>query len=308
MSTKSTNDDSFEFKSPGLGLEFFHWFGSKEGCEGTQFSMCGDNISLDGVQIDIGDTVEYSNGLFAIKGSLDCALGQPTIETVVPEKELSDVEKEIAQLVTNGTTNKKTCTLINKELLASYRLSYDKQKLKIATLESQAKATAIKLAGETLRADQGWQRWNNANLHNQLLQRQLVAASVKEKPVAEVTAAVAWNLWLDDIRNPPEYAPNDPNAYKIARSMAQACWLIYKHGMPQHVAFDYNLGSPLSDGGEINPTGYDFAQFLVYGHHNGDLVIPKTFTWRILSINPSGSANIDGLLNNFMAATYSRKS
>lgn len=59
------------------------------------------------------------------------------------------------------------------------------QRMKIEELETEIKRLHIKLAGETLRADQGWQRYEAANQSRKNLEAQLSAQSVSAvQPVA----------------------------------------------------------------------------------------------------------------------------
>lgn len=97
-------------------------------------------------------------------------------------------------------------------------------------------------------------------------------------------------LFIDDIRNP---ATHD---FAIVRSAADAYEFMESFGCPDHISFDHDLGE--SDA----PTGFDIAKWMV----NRDLdtngqFIPRDFTFYVHSANPVGAANIQGLLNNYLA-------
>jgi hypothetical protein len=107
-----------------------------------------------------------------------------------------------------------------------------------------------------------------------------------------------WNLFLDDIRD-PSYVKRDGRKYTLARSISEAKKLIKILGFPTHIAFDHDLG--IDDSGHIVPSGYDFANWIVYGELDGLHTIPDDFTWSTHSSNPPGSANISGILSSYMS-------
>lgn len=122
---------------------------------------------------------------------------------------------------------------------------------------------------------------------------------------------MSYNLFLDDIRN-PDYV-KDGRDYVLARSFDEATELVYRRGLPSHIAFDHDLGwdelEPNENGliidlGQEAKSGYDFAHWLVEGDLEGHLDIPETFTWSIHSSNPVGAANINGLLTSYMRTKY----
>ena len=99
-------------------------------------------------------------------------------------------------------------------------------------------------------------------------------------------------LYLDDIREP------DDADYVVVRSFDEATNFVLERGVPEFISFDHDLGC--SDDGQINPSGYDFARWLVESDISGLITIPDDFTFAIHSQNPVGSKNIEMLLNRYM--------
>jgi hypothetical protein len=93
------------------------------------------------------------------------------------------------------------------------------------------------------------------------------------------------HLFLDDNRIPPDLT------WYLARSYDEAVRIVQKHGFPDHVSFDHDLG----DG----PSGMDFAHWLVEIDLDHD-IMPVNFTFSVHSANPVGKANIEGLLNGYI--------
>ena len=107
---------------------------------------------------------------------------------------------------------------------------------------------------------------------------------------------MAWNLFIDDERSPP----NDGRDWKIARSYYDVGNLIYDLGMPSYISFDHDLG-------ENQKTGYDIAKYLVMCELNewidsrGNIMnFPENFDFYVHSQNPVGKTNIEMYLNNYM--------
>lgn len=125
---------------------------------------------------------------------------------------------------------------------------------------------------------------------------------------------MGWNLFLDDIRN-PEYVA-DGRDYVIARSFDEAVKLVEAKGLPDHIAFDHDLGwdeyVPEASGliviteesGQAAKSGFDFAKWLVEKDLDFVISIPVTFSWGVHSSNPEGAKNIDGLLRGYMRSKY----
>ncbi len=131
----------------------------------------------------------------------------------------------------------------------------------------------------------------------------------------------AYRLFLDDERHPPRIGwwtwvtsllgwligrPRGLEAepWIVVRSYEAAVATIEARGMPQHIAFDHDLGET-ADGRPL-PSGLDVAKWIVEYvlDHDVDL---RTFTWYCHSQNPAGARNIDGLLTNLKAVTNERR-
>jgi len=100
-----------------------------------------------------------------------------------------------------------------------------------------------------------------------------------------------YKLFLDDIRIPNE------GGWIIARDMNEAIAIVSEKGCPDVVSFDHDLGE--DELGNIRPTGYDFAKYLVEQDMNSD-IIPDDFSFVVHSANPVGKVNITLLLNNYL--------
>ena len=110
---------------------------------------------------------------------------------------------------------------------------------------------------------------------------------------------MTWNLFIDDERLPEQVTWGSPEFYwafpwTIARNMKQVQSLINMYGFPDFVSLDHDLGTE-------EPTGHDIAKWFIeqdldYG------VMPTNFSFYTHSRNPVGKANIDGLLNNYLAS------
>jgi len=117
-------------------------------------------------------------------------------------------------------------------------------------------------------------------------------------------------LWLDDIRNIhqdegwivfspiPKY---DLTEIVWVKSYKEFVKHIEKYGLPDGICFDHDLADEHYTN-DINPndyqekTGYDCAKWLINYCMDNNEPLPK---WNVQSANPSGKANINGLLNNF---------
>ena len=99
------------------------------------------------------------------------------------------------------------------------------------------------------------------------------------------------NLFLDDVRDPPR----DGRDWHVARSVDEArryCDIL-GHG-PARISFDHDLGV------EQGEDGHEFAKWLVEQDLDRPGFIPWNFEYSVHSSNPSGSANIDGLLKSYL--------
>ena len=96
-----------------------------------------------------------------------------------------------------------------------------------------------------------------------------------------------WKLFLDDERYP------DPSGWIIARNYHDAVWYVQNYGIPSHISFDHDLGSPQ------NMTGMDFAKWFCNYVMDHDIPNPG-FTYHVHSMNPVGAKNIDCYMNQFI--------
>lgn len=130
-------------------------------------------------------------------------------------------------------------------------------------------------------------------------------------------------LWLDDTRDPSEikdgilhwlvFSPiGDPNKVVWVKSYDEFVNYIEIAGLPDGICFDHDLGIPTQlkfrskglskrasrkKASETEKTGMDCAKWLVDYCIDNKKMLPK---YNIQSANPSGKANIDGLLKNFL--------
>lgn len=95
-------------------------------------------------------------------------------------------------------------------------------------------------------------------------------------------------LFLDDERE-----PRTPRDWVVARNFLDAVSLCVLRG-PDYISFDHDLG----DG----PTGYHFAKWLVERDLDHPGFIPPGFDYNVHSANVVGRANIEGLLDGYLAA------
>lgn len=103
-------------------------------------------------------------------------------------------------------------------------------------------------------------------------------------------------LWLDDARNPFDkkmdwliYSPIGRNVDVVwVASYQQFVAYITKHGLPDAICFDHDLGE--------EEDGYDCAKWLVNYCLDNNKPLPK---YAIQSANPVGRENIDGLFISF---------
>lgn len=103
-----------------------------------------------------------------------------------------------------------------------------------------------------------------------------------------------WKLYLDDIRT-----PRDPT-YVISRTVNDAQNLVLTCGVPGYISFDHDLGT--DDEGNLLPTGYDFAKWLVEMDMDGIITIPRNFLFAVHSANPVGAKNIQVYLYNYLTS------
>ncbi len=92
-------------------------------------------------------------------------------------------------------------------------------------------------------------------------------------------------LFLDDERFPP----GNEADWIIARTFDEASAVVSALGLPEIMSLDHDLGEGKS--------GYDFAHWLT--EHVLDSDLDWNVEWRVHSMNPVGSRNIEALLRNF---------
>lgn len=99
-----------------------------------------------------------------------------------------------------------------------------------------------------------------------------------------------WTLFLDDIRDPPA-----KSTALLARSVAEALALCDRHGAPEKIHFDHDLGAD-------QPTGLDLAKALVDRDlDSGGQYLPANFSYAIHSDNYPGSENIRGFIDGYLS-------
>lgn len=99
---------------------------------------------------------------------------------------------------------------------------------------------------------------------------------------------MTYKLLIDDVRNPPKDNGVVESGWRIARTVDQAINIVMCHGMPNHIAFDHDLGE--------SDNGMDFAKWLgeycLYYKQRPD------FTFDVHSMNPIGKDNIKSYIEN----------
>ena len=109
-------------------------------------------------------------------------------------------------------------------------------------------------------------------------------------------------LWLDDLRNPHKYMSRILNEIGLveidnlywATSFDVFKECIIRHGLPDYIFFDHDLG--LTETGEVAPSGYDCAKWLVNYCLEQSIPTPSYF---IQSMNTVGKENIQSLIDNY---------
>jgi hypothetical protein len=103
-------------------------------------------------------------------------------------------------------------------------------------------------------------------------------------------------LFLDDLRTiDMVYDKSAENDFDIVRSYDEFVHYIQKHGLPDFISFDNDLG--LDSHGEVAPDGYAAAKWLVY-ESGLDL---RKLTFKVHSANPVAAEQIRGLLTNYIS-------
>lgn len=92
-------------------------------------------------------------------------------------------------------------------------------------------------------------------------------------------------FYLDDLRNPPMAKPGE--SFIVLRAAQEFRVWILKHGLPDGISFDHDLGE------ESNGSGMDCAKWLVKYCLDNNVELPN---WMVHSAKPPGRENIAGLL------------
>ena len=93
-------------------------------------------------------------------------------------------------------------------------------------------------------------------------------------------------MFLDDERSPIT------DDWAIVRSSQEAIDHVKAYGMPVEIAFDHDLGG--------DDTSMVFLWWMVGELLDGNLVIPKEFTFSVHSQNPIGARNIESLMEGIL--------
>jgi CheY-like chemotaxis protein len=114
-------------------------------------------------------------------------------------------------------------------------------------------------------------------------------------------------LFLDDERDPADVTwvligdvGSWGASWHVVRSMQEACDWVTRHGFPDVISFDHDLGlmhyaNDYSDG----KTGLDFARWLIELDMDTG-TMPAGFKFTVHSMNPVGAENITRLLQNYI--------
>lgn len=108
------------------------------------------------------------------------------------------------------------------------------------------------------------------------------------------------SLYLDDVRTPPKTR----DWSFVARRVEDAKQYCLEEGCPSFVSFDHDMGGVFGASGSFtcDPSGMDFAKWLVEEDQNsGGTFMPEDFRFHVHSSNPAGAANIQSLLDGYLA-------
>ena len=97
------------------------------------------------------------------------------------------------------------------------------------------------------------------------------------------------HLFLDDERFPPD----DNNCWTIVRTVEEAIAYVQKHGCPNHISFDNDLGQGMKE-------GWEFAQWLIDYDLDTD-TMPDNFSYYVHSQNTAAATNIRGKMDGYLA-------
>lgn len=97
---------------------------------------------------------------------------------------------------------------------------------------------------------------------------------------------MGYKMFLDD-----ERFPLDPS-YIIIRSSSEAIQFCTLSGIPDEIAFDYDLGG--------SDTSMVFINWLIESVLDGKLFMPENFQFTVHSQNPIGAENIRQTMRSFL--------
>lgn len=99
------------------------------------------------------------------------------------------------------------------------------------------------------------------------------------------------SMYLDDLRTPVK------DFDYIARSFEEAIAIFKKHGIPNFISFDYDLGV---DKEKTVKSGLDIAKWIVRHDLTEEYKIPSNFSFKVHSQNPIGKKSIELLLIKYL--------
>lgn len=94
-------------------------------------------------------------------------------------------------------------------------------------------------------------------------------------------------MFLDDVRDPSDVYPIEPNGWVVVRSSDEAIAYVKTHGMPVLVSLDHDLGG--------EDKALYFLKWLAYEYWTEEPV-PQ---YAIHSANPVGAANLDSFMDSW---------
>ena len=103
-------------------------------------------------------------------------------------------------------------------------------------------------------------------------------------------------MYLDDLRTPIiEFD-------FVVRNYDSAISVIKKHGVPNFISFDHDLG--VDSTGVPLKSGYDLVKWIIKNDLENKYLIPLDFTYKVHSQNPVGKRNIISLLDSYLTNKY----
>ncbi len=120
-------------------------------------------------------------------------------------------------------------------------------------------------------------------------------------------APVRINIYIDDVRNLPDYHMEEVTAVHEEVGYYATQWVVCPHGKSVldeiacmepherlgHISFDHDLGM-------VGHDGYDIAKAICALDKIAG-ICAADFTWEVHSANPVGKANIEAYLTNYFS-------